>query len=300
VDELFYGNLTMAVAPEGGIEVEEAFLQTTALSNGLTLKAGRFFSDIGYLNNQHAHVWDFVDSPLVYRAMLGNQYGDDGIQLRWLAPTDNFLEIGTEWYRGDHFPAGGAANSGRGTATIFAHVGGDVGDSNSWRLGLSHVRAEANARESGDTPDIFDGDSHLTIADFVWKWAPHGNGSVTNFKFQTEYMQRSEDGVFNGLTYNADQSGWYSQAVYQFMPRWRIGVRYDRLQADNPGSAFAGSVLDTQGHTPQRTSLMLDFSNSEFSRLRLQYNHDESQPQTDNQLFLQYIMSVGAHGAHQY
>lgn len=300
VDDLFYGNLTLAVAPEGGIEVEEAFLQTTALSNGLTLKAGRFFSDIGYLNNRHAHVWDFVDTPLVYRAMLGNQYGDDGVQLRWLAPTDLFLEVGAEILRGDHFPAGGAANSGRGTATAFMHIGGDIGDSSSWRFGLSYLRAKAKARESGDTPDIFDGDSNLSIADFVWKWAPHGNGSVTNFKFQTEYMQRSEDGVFNGLAYDADQSGWYSQAIYQFMPRWRVGARYDRLQADNPGAAFAGTVLDTLGHTPQRSSLMLDYSNSEFSRLRLQYSRDESQPQADDQLFLQYIMSIGAHGAHQY
>ncbi len=300
VDDKFYGSLTAALAPDGGVDVEEAYFQTTALPQGFTLKAGRFFSGIGYLNDQHAHVWDFVDAPLAYRAMLGNQYGDDGVQLRWLAPTDLFLEFGTEWLRGDAFPAGGAADNGRGTATAFAHVGGDVGDSHSWRFGLSQLRADAAGRETGDTPDIFDGDSHVNIADFVWKWAPHGNAKSTNFKFQAEYLQGDVDGVFDGLDYNADQTGWYTQAIYQFMPRWRAGVRYDRLSVDDPGPAFAGTVLDTLGHTPQRTSLMLDFSNSEFSRLRLQYNRDESQPVTDDQLFLQYIMSIGAHGAHQY
>lgn len=46
---------------------------------------------------------------------------------------------------------------------------------------------------------------------------------------------------------------------------------------------------------------MLDWSGSEFSRLRLQYNRDESRANaTDNQWYLQYIMSLGAHGAHGY
>ncbi|MBI5462589.1 MAG: hypothetical protein HY941_10440 [Gammaproteobacteria bacterium] len=300
VDDLFYGNLTAALAPEGGVDVEEAYVQTTALPQGFTLKAGRFFSGIGYLNEQHAHVWDFVDTSLAYRALLGNQYGDDGVQLRWLAPTDVFVEFGAEWLRGEAFPAGGAANDGRGTATAFVHVGGDVGDSHSWRFGLSQLRAQAAGRETGAAPDSFDGDSHVNIADFVWKWAPHGNTKITNFKLQTEYLQRSEDGLFNGLDYNADQDGWYAQTIYQFMPRWRVGLRYDRLHADGPGAAFAGTVLDTLGHTPRRNSLMLDYSNSEFSRLRLQYNRDDAQLASDDQWFLQYITSVGAHGAHAY
>ena len=45
---------------------------------------------------------------------------------------------------------------------------------------------------------------------------------------------------------------------------------------------------------------MLDFSNSEFSRLRLQYNDDHSSAVADGQVMLQYIMSLGAHGAHQF
>ena len=40
---------------------------------------------------------------------------------------------------------------------------------------------------------------------------------------------------------------------------------------------------------------------SEFSRIRAQYDRDESRPQgTDHQLFLQYIMSLGSHGAHEF
>ncbi len=299
VDDWLYGNLTASLAPDGGVEVEEAYLQTTTLPHGLTLKTGRFFSGIGYLNEQHSHVWDFVDPPLVYRAMLGNQYGDDGVQLRWLAPTDQYLEFGVELLRGDHFPAGGAADDGRGTHSLFVHTGGDVGDSSSWRAGLSWLRTKAAYRESGDD-DVFNGDSDTAVADFVWKWAPHGNPYRTNFKLQAEYFRRDEDGSFDELPYDASQHGAYAQAVYQFMPRWRVGLRYDWLDADDPGPALAGTVLDPQGHSPQRTSLMVDYSNSEFSRLRLQYNRDESGLSADDQWFLQYIVSLGAHGAHSF
>ena len=46
---------------------------------------------------------------------------------------------------------------------------------------------------------------------------------------------------------------------------------------------------------------MLDFSPSEFSRVRLQVARDQAREGvTDNQLFLQYQMSLGAHGAHGY
>src|SRR6266849_6286666 len=104
IDDKFFGNLTFSVLPDNTVSVEEAFIRTIGLQEGLTLKAGRFFSGIGYLNEQHAHVWDFVDAPLPYRAMLANQLGDDGIQVRWLAPIELFLmEFGAEALRGDSF-----------------------------------------------------------------------------------------------------------------------------------------------------------------------------------------------------
>ena len=93
------------------------------------------------------------------------------------------------------------------------------------------------------------------------------------------------------------------QSVYQFMPRWRSGLRYDRL---DPGVAQVGARRSrmssaTTPYNPSRISWMLDYSPSEFSRLRLQLARDASrQGLADNQIFVQYIMSLGAHGAHSY
>lgn len=298
VDQAFYGALTLAFTNDGEAEVEEAFVQTTALPWGFTAKAGRFFSGIGYLNEQHAHAWDFADAPLAYRAFLGNQLRDDGIQVRWLAPTPFFLEVGGETLRGDGFPAGGPGNDGVGQYSAFIHAGDDFGVSHSFRAGLSWLSSTADDRTID--VDVFSGRSNTAVADFVYKWAPNGNATERNLKIQGEFFLRREEGEFNAIGYSGRQHGWYLQSVYQFMPRWRVGLRYDQLHAGAVDPALAGTVLDNLGASPRRYSGMVDFSTSEFGRFRLQYNHDQSRPDTDHQFILQYTVSIGAHGAHAY
>ena len=310
VDDKFTAWLTVPVVIEDGesaIEIEEAWLETLSLPAGLSARFGRFFSGIGYLNNKHAHAWDFVDQPLPYQAFLGDQYLDDGVQVRWIAPTDQFLEVGAEVLRGSRYPAAGAGNSGFGGRSIFVNTGGDVGTDHSWLAGLSLLDAESIERPSGDEDDpfLFSGDTSTAIAQFVWKWAPQGNWRQRNFVFQSEFMWRNEDGTYTlpgtgPLAYDTDQRGWYAQAVYQPFPRWRFGTRIDALSMDDPGPAFAGTALADEGSDPRRYSLMVDWSNSEFSRLRLQYTRDEAGLSDDNQFGLQYILSIGAHGAHAF
>jgi hypothetical protein len=45
---------------------------------------------------------------------------------------------------------------------------------------------------------------------------------------------------------------------------------------------------------------MIEWSPSEFSRLRMQFVDDRVLDESDSQFLLQYIMSVGAHGAHEF
>lgn len=324
IDDKFYGKLTLAVAEHEGsteIELEEAFIQTLGLGNGLTVKGGRFFSEIGYLNKQHAHSWDFADAPLFYRGFFGNQLIDDGLQISYIAPTDTFLQLGAELLSGSRFPAGGKT-SGVGAWTAFADIGGDIGIEHSWQLGVSHWQAnDIKDRQSGghahgggattETPS-FSGDSKINALDFAYKWAPNGNTKNLNFKFQAEYFDRKEAGNVTMLnsgppvettSYDGQQKGWYAQAIYKFKPQWQVGLRYDQLDSNNTGSdadVLGEAGLDNEGHTPKRTSFALDWLPSEFSRVRLQFNKDDSYEKSDNQVFLQYTMSLGSHGAHQF
>ncbi len=315
IDQLFYGKATIAFAEDDegtSAEVEEAYAQTSALFDGLSIKMGRFFSSLGYLNEQHAHTWDFADAPLVYRALFGDQYRDDGVQISYIAPTDLFVQVGTELFSGSSFPASGSHN-GVGSWTVFARIGGDINSENSWQIGLSHWKASnIEDRESenlNDSTTIFNGDSEINAINLVYKWTP--NTRTDNLKLQFEYFDRDEDGdialddFLSGDTssYHGDQKGWYAQAIYQMNKQWRTGLRYDHLSSHTKGSNYLvleNAGLESHGYKPERYSAMLEWLPSEFSSIRLQYNNDQSYKDSDNQLFLQYTFSMGSHGAHSY
>ncbi len=302
VDTKYFGNLTVSIGEDDGeveVELEEAWLLNTDLSMGLSALGGRFFSEAGYLNDFHFHSDDFVDRPLPYQAFFGGRYTVDGLQGRWVAPTSLLIEIGGEVNWGGGFPATSNVSNAPGAWTLFSNLGGDVGDSHSWKLGFSWIRADAIDRAAEDATESFTGNSDLAIIDFVWKWAPAGNPVRQNIKLQGEYFTRSERGLFAGLPYDGDQDGWYLQGVWQFAPTWRAGLRHDVVDADN-GPLLAGTSIADPGRSSSRDSLMFDWSPSEFSRLRMQYTNDKVLRESDKQWFLQYIMSIGAHGAHQF
>jgi hypothetical protein len=314
IDPYFRGQLVASLTPEDTVEVEEAFFQTLGLGKGFTIKGGRFLSAIGYQNQIHQHAWDFQDAPLAYKALLGGRLNDDGVQLRWVAPTDLLVELGTELGQGRTFPGTAPNKNGTGLWTAFAHLGGDIGASTAWRTGLSYVRTSPQDRAIPDVDALgtqaFTGRSNLWIADFILKWAPGGNATVTNFKLQGEYFRRKETGDlnFNNVAsgdYASRQSGWYLQGVYQFMPQWRVGYRRDQLDhgtvSNGIGLTSTDSPLLLTDYNPKRNTLMVDWSPSEFSRIRLQLASDKSRVgMTDNQVLLQYIYSLGAHGAHTF
>lgn len=319
IDPEYRGAATLALDPAGGISVENAFVQTNALGDGLNLKFGRFFSGLGYLNDQHAHAWDFVDQPLVYATLWDKQLAEDGLQLKWLIPADVFFEIGGEMGRGRGFPGTNNAPKGSGAGVMFARIGNDIGFEHSWRVGVCAHQAQRVQAESADVPDpngnaasyLFTGDSQTSGVDLIWKYAPNGNVRDSHLKLQGEYFKRKENGHLSydpaGVnvtdTFSLIQRGYYVQGVYQFMPRWRIGARYDRLDAGvaQVGALNAGNVISDYAFTPQRSTWMLEYNPSEFSRLRVQIANDRSrQGLPDKQLFVQYVMSLGAHGAHSY
>jgi hypothetical protein len=306
----------MSLGATGTFSVENAFVQSTSLDDGLSLKFGRFFSGLGYLNEQHAHAWDFVDQPLVYATLWNNQLGEDGVQLKWLAPSELFVEVGGELGKGRSFPGTDTAKNGSNDGVIFAHIGDDIGTDQSWRAGASWQQTQRLAAASPDLTNAsitnsFSGNCQTAGLDFVWKYSANGNITDRYIKVQGEYFRRQESGQLTydatgtkvADVYNVIQSGWYLQSVYQFMPRWRVAARFDQL---NPGVAEigalnAGKITSDVGYVPTRTTLMLDFSPSEFSRFRVQLANDQTQQVlSDKQLFIQYIMSLGAHGAHSY
>jgi hypothetical protein len=328
VDHLFRGTLIASISSESdGVRVEEGYIETLALSYGFTLKAGRFFSGVGYQNQVHAHAWDFTDAPLAMKAFLGNQLAEDGVQVKWVAPTSAlYVDLGAEFGRGRAFPASDPNKNGFGSSNVFGHVGGDIGTSTSWLAGASYYSTSPRDRAYSDTDstgtmvaNTISGTSKLWALSGILKWSPEGNASERNLKLQGEYFGRKEDGTLAYDTagasrgpmsgsYASRQSGWYAQAVYQFMPAWRVGYRYDQLDSGtstigliDSGALTAADFPILNAYNPKRHTAMLDWSASEFSRIRLQIARDYARMgEPDNQIFVQYIVSLGAHGGHRF
>ena len=339
IDDLFYGKVTTVLEVQDGeteVELEEAFIQTLGLPAGMGVRGGRFLSDIGYLNNQHPHSDSFVERPGVYRAFLGNHYFDTGLRFNYLAPTDIYWLLGTEAFAGNSLRA--ADETGErdydavGVYTAYTKLGGDIGDSSSWQLGLNYLRNE-NGRlsaheehdevipedESAHTEDAH-GHSHdvaytgenMYGVDLVYKWAPQGNYKyqhltlsgeyfrVMDFKPQELHLQEDSHEAGNDQDEQSKDymQGWYASAVYQFSPNWSAGVRYGEIDTQ----LMHDEHFDAQ--TLSETDVMLAWHHSHFSTVRLQYtrqNGTNFDGLTDDNIFtLQYVMTLGAHGAHQF
>ena len=331
IDDKFYGLTNIAIVYEDGdtvVELEEAYIETLKLGAGFTAKGGRFYSGIGYLNGIHDHAHDFVDRPLVYDAMFGGHLIGTGVQARWVAPIDTFLSFGTEVTTGSEFPGGENEDNNQGLS-FFVKTGGDFNVSSSWLLGASYFESEFDVREAGghahggdeDEADneLLNGEVDVVGIDFVYKWAPQGNAKNTNFKLQAEYFVKNEqaDVEFTEGTnsaeasYDGEQKGFYIQGVYQFMPAWRVGLRYDHLEANNSITNFVNSGIDEEefleesglgtAGDPNKSSVMLDYSPSHFSRIRLQYSQLDNGLEETNDIFtLQYTVSLGSHGSHTF
>ena len=150
---------------------------------------------------------------------------------------------------------------------------------------------------------MFSGDTRLFALDFRSTWAPTGNARERELILQGEYFWREEKGVYEleaegeeeaaeSEFFDTTSRGWYAQAIYKFLPRWRIGARYSQLLPPDE------MELD---HNPTAVSAMIDWTNSEFSRIRLQYTRESlADDEHDNQIMLQYIKSLGAHPAHTF
>jgi hypothetical protein len=303
VDPYFNLYATIPVT-EDGATVEEAYFVTSSLPKGHQIKGGKFRSGFGRLNATHPHAWDFVDLPLPYRAFMGGEgIIEKGAQYTYLTPLPFYTILGVEALQGDNKTLfGPEAASGAHAYTAFIKASLDVGDYSTILFGPSVMTGKTKT-DTVVAGSIFSGDSTLYGMEFTYKWKPSKN---QGFKIQSEYLYRDQYGYLadnvTGTSTRLDrnQDGLYIQGVYLW-DRWELGARYDMLSLFK-GDYILGGVKQDLGRKPWRASGMVDFNFTEFSMLRFQYNHDESDVtgKINQELFLQFIFTMGAHGAHAF
>jgi hypothetical protein len=307
--------ITTAVHSHDGdveAELEEAFVQTRTLPAGLQARAGRFSSQLGYLNEQHPHADDFVERPLLYRAFLGGHWFDDGLRLNWTAPTDLYLRLGAEVFRGRQLVSEASRSQRPGAFVLTARTGGDIGTAYSWQAGLSWLnnRREAALEDDHDHGGGHDHDhdsghhhahgasysgKHLYMLDLAWKWAPDGNNSRQQVRVAYEYAEVRD---LNRYARAGDKHrSHYLSAVWRFAPTWEVGARTDLLRVREPhGTHFHGARLSED-------ALMLAYKPTHAQSLRLQYTRQRDAVGFEGSrhaVQLQYVLSFGAHAAHSF
>jgi hypothetical protein len=312
---------------EHHLHLEEAYWLTKRLPAGLQLKAGKFLSSFGRINEQHTHYWDFAERPLVHEAVFGPEgLNEVGARVSLVPPLDTYLMLGGELLMGDneasfgrtgiHSPTGAVSEesvNGPGLWTAYGKTSLDIGDA-SILLGGSVGRG-ATRIDNGFSAGLPDGQAvsgHTLVygGDLTVKYFVDANRYIS---LQGEFLARSTDGTLYDSTPTVEsspverrQSGFYCQTVAKLGLQWRAGLRLDMLLQN---AALQGGVRAELPRDLPRISAMVEYNPTEFSRIRLQYNYDRSRysleqyvyaPETVHELSLQVNLAIGAHGAHAF
>jgi len=271
---------------EQGVGLEEGYITFTALPGSLVARVGKMRAAFGKVNSMHNHVLPFVDRPLVTQNLVGGEDGidDAGVSVERIIPFPKgiFLSATGQVFRGD---------SGEGDELLFqsqsksdvstvAHLRGykDLTESTNLELGASYARGH---NELGT-----DFITSLYGVDATLRWKPLRRAIYNSFVARSEFIwsQRHQE------PFEQRAFGMYASGEYQFKRRWFLGGRYDWSDR-----AREANLTDKGG------SVILTYWPSEFSQIRGQYRFtDYAGDHKTNELLLQVLFSLGAHGAHPF
>jgi hypothetical protein len=324
VDPYLAGEAHVVYTPDE-VELEEAFMTSTALPYGLRLKGGLFLAEFGIINAQHPHAWDWVDVPVISSRLFGPEsLRSPGARLSWLTPLPWYAEVLL-----------GVQNADNGESTFSFNSGESIGgrppvDRTVHNLGdmLYLARSEhfANLTETmgatlgvsglhGPNSTGGDGDTWIYGTDLKLRWRPAGNfRGWPFFLWQSELMKRD----YTAAAFPGDPSaappvamtprailrdtGFYTQALYGFRYGWAGGLRFEYASGAQP-SLPDGRESDPLRDDRYRVAPLMVWQPSEFSRFRLQYNYDNARhlPDRDaHSVWLGAEVLYGRHPAHKY
>jgi hypothetical protein len=222
----------------------------------------------------------------------------------------------------------GEENEGPRLWTAFAKVAPNLPERHALQFGASYARNNQHQEVQGHTHEVAaeQADEHeheheeivhynalagyadIWGLDLVYKYDGGGAEGHKGFKFQTEYLRSTKDLSIRssphpealGASRDFTSDGLYAQAVYGFAPKWTAGLRYDIFGMTNE---VTGGPTSQDFGSSNRWTLDITWNLSEFSRLRAQYAKNDileepGQRERFDAFYLQFLMSMGSHGAH--
>jgi hypothetical protein len=320
VDPYFRGfvDIVYKLEPNGetGVELEEAYVLTSALPGNLQLRGGQFFTEFGRQNQQHPHVWSFVDQPLVLNRMFGpDGLRSQGARLSWLVPTPWYTEAMVSVLNG----TGGTTFSFRSDESAEIHGGEPVTRpvrqlqdllivprlTTSVDLTATQTLLVGGSAAFGPNNSGPDSRTQIYGADLYWKWkSATASAGFPFVSWQAEALFRRYDAAARVSAADSTVTlpeerltdrGLYTQLLWGIKPRVVVGLRGDFV-GGNTG-AFTSELRADR----YRLSPNLTWYPTEFSKVRLQYNYDDRKGLgIDHSLWLQFEFILGAHAAHKF
>ncbi len=282
VDPYARADAFVSFSPEGA-DVEEAYLTTLTLPAGLQVKAGRFFSPFGRQNQQHPHIWEFVDAPLAQSRLLASEsLSGGGVDLAWLAPLPWFAELHLAAQSTSGVPSAAAGefqDEARLTGAARLVQFFALGEAATLGVGVSAARRE----EPGGAGAFRD----LGGADVYVRVRPEATRSYATFN--AELYARRLRGI-PGVAGGTDTGGW-AQVFLRRGPYYGYGVRFD----------YAPSAAEGISGAEQRFGAVGTWFLSEFQRVRAQVSYDRLPDGKEGvEALLHLEFGIGAHGAHPF
>ena len=253
--------------------LEEAYLYWVGLPGGFGLKAGKFRQQIGLFNRWHTHALPQVDRPLPTIAF----FGDDGLIQTGASVLFPTFAIGSA-YQTLWFELTAASNDIMFGATTDASFLGrfqsfiDVSPSVYVQVGVAGVIGGND----------FDRQSSTLETDLIFRWAPPARQLYQELLIKGEWYWAKRELSMSDQRGN----GGSGQASYKLSRRWVVGARVD--------------YLDNFGSDPTIVMLVphIDWWQSEWVRIRLQYNYVKPNGEDGNHTFL--LQTVFAFGPHRH
>ena len=262
---------------EGGVAVEEGYIEWVALPGGLGIKVGRFFQQFGQLNRWHSHALQFQSRSLPHLAFIGEEsLAQDGASAHWLLPTggSGAYEATVEVTRSRNEILFGESHR----LSYLGHMNGfwQLSESTDLDLGLSAL--------FGDYRDLTGRrGNRLFGAEMSFNWAPPERSLYRGVVVRGGVML-SDPGAFSGFTEPEAALGVWTLAEVKLSRQWIAGGRYEWVE--NPEDPTESAWL---------ASPALTYWQSEYVRLRAEYDVLGNPGNTTGQFTLRITFAMGPH-----
>ena len=259
------------------IGVEEGHVEWVALPGGIGLKIGRFFQQFGQLNRWHSHALQFQSRSLPHLAFIGEgALAQDGASVHWLLPTGGSVayEATVEVTRSRNETLFGESHR----LSYLGHLNAFLQLSASTDLDLGVCAL------FGDYEDVAGRRSQrLFGAEMSFNWAPPERSLYRGVVVRGG-MMLSDPGVVSGLPELDAAWGIWSLAEVKLSRSWIAGGRYEWVENPEDPAESAWLVSPT-----------LTYWQSEYVRLRVEYDVLGNPGNTTGQFTLRVTFAMGPH-----